>query len=221
MREAHAADRLLDTVPFLSAAAALRASPRPPGPAAERLVSDGEAEPQLVCIPSFLAGSGPHQFVRLAAALPRRRRVRALTLPGFVPGEPASASWSSTVDSLAEAAGKGSGQHPFVLVGYSIGGALALAAAEKLEHDGADIAGVVLLDMFDPAEDPRPVFAWAMGEVLGRDIAVDDESLLTMGAYLRLLGDRTAARPAGAHPADRRGPRAARAGRCGRAPAAR
>jgi hypothetical protein len=202
VREAHRAGRLLEAVPLLRDAAALRASLRsgadPPAPAAERLVSDGDEEPQLVCIPSFLAGSGPHQFVRLAAALPRQHRVRALTLPGYGPGESAPAAWPAVVDALAEAARRGS-ERPFVLLGYSVGGALALAAADALAAAGARVAGVVLLDTFDPAGDQWPIFAWAMGQVLDRgpnSVTVDDEGLLAMGAYLRLLEGWTASRPA-------------------------
>jgi len=57
-------------------------------------------------------------------------------------------------------------------------------------------AGVVLLDLFDPASDQQPVFAWAMGRVLDRYPAVDDEGLLTMGAYLCLLDRWTSPQPA-------------------------
>jgi thioesterase domain-containing protein len=201
VREAHRAGRLLDAVPLLRDAAGLRASLRPaaePAAAAERLVTDGEQEPHLVCIPSFLAGSGPHQFVRLAAALPRRHRVRALTLPGYGPGESAPASRPAVVDALAEATRRAA-DRPFVLLGYSIGGALALATADALAEAGVRVAGVVLLDTFDPAGDQWPIFAWAMGQLLDRDpasVTVDDEGLLAMGAYLRLLEGWTPARPA-------------------------
>jgi thioesterase domain-containing protein len=201
LREAHAAGRLLDLVPVLTAAAGVRAAldrPAPAGPPPATLVSEGEPAPQLVCVPSFLAGSGAHQFVRLAAALPRRRRASALTLPGYGPGDPPPASWEAAVEALAAAARRSTGDRPYVLVGYSVGGVLAHAAADVLERSGPAPAGVVLLDTFDPAEDQLPIFGWAMGELLDRDaggVAVDDDGLLAMGGYLRLLGTWKPAAP--------------------------
>ena len=100
------------------------------------------------------------------------------------------------MDALAAATARATGDRPYVLVGYSIGGVLAHSAAAVLERSGRAPAGVVLLDTFDPAQEQAPVFAWAMGELLDRDpgsVAVDDEGLLTMGAYLRLAAGWEAA----------------------------
>jgi acyl transferase domain-containing protein len=190
VRDAHRAGGLAAMVPRLMAASATT------GAEAlaidSTLVAAGEA-PQLVCIPSFLVGSGPHQFVRVASALPRRRRVSALALPGFRAGEPVPASWPAVVTALADAAERITADGPFVLVGYSIGGALAHAVAGELEDRGHPALGVVMLDTFDvAATDRAAAFAWALGEILTRDhqyIAVDDRGLLAMGAYMRAFTD--------------------------------
>ncbi|WP_141714057.1 alpha/beta fold hydrolase [Micromonospora inyonensis] len=95
------------------------------------LISDGTA-PTLVCLPSFLAGSGPHQFARFAAALPARRRTTAVQLPGFGPGERLPRDWDTLMDSLCAAVLHAAGAGEFLLVGYSIGGVLAQGVAGRL-----------------------------------------------------------------------------------------
>jgi acyl transferase domain-containing protein/thioesterase domain-containing protein len=200
VRDAHGEGRLLDAVPVLAAAARLRASLWPAAEtpfATATVVSEGAANPQIVCVPSILVGSGVHQFVRFAAGFPRRRRVVALTLPGFGPGQ-TPGSWDLAVDAVARAAQRSAGDGPFVLAGYSTGGVLAHSAAEVLQRAGAGPAGVVLIDTFDPVGDQTPIFGWALGRILDRDeeLAVDDEGLLAMSAYLRLLEDRMPAHPA-------------------------
>src|SRR5438477_9792076 len=95
LRRAHSEGRLADTVDFLTEASARRPafeSAAEAGDVAARLVCDG-MRPELVCVPSFLAGSGAHQFIRFAVGFPERRRVSALALPGFRPEERAPGSW--------------------------------------------------------------------------------------------------------------------------------
>ena len=203
LRAAHAGDRILDAVPLLVSAGHLLDATGDAGAfdvAAATLVSDGSCDPRLICVPSFLAGSGPHQFVRFAAAFAARRRISAITLPGFGAGEPMPGSWDVAVTAIARRAREAAGGDPFVLVGYSVGGVLANAAAEVLARDGDGAAGVVLLDTLDADEqDQADVFAWAMGHMLDRDhayLTLSDEGLLVMGAYMRLLAARRPAPPA-------------------------
>ncbi|HEU4702417.1 MAG TPA: ketoacyl-synthetase C-terminal extension domain-containing protein, partial [Conexibacter sp.] len=193
LREAHRAGRLLDAVPLATTAASLRpafAAGEAGTGATATLVADGAASPQLVAIPSFMAGSGAHQFVRLAAALGTPRRVTALGLPGFRAGERLPASGSAAVASLAGGARAAADGEPWVLVGYSSGGLLAHAVAEALAAQDAAPRGLVLLDTFDPtAPDQAELLAWATGELLEREhayVALDDEQLIAMGAYVRL-----------------------------------
>ncbi|MGB8944275.1 MAG: thioesterase domain-containing protein, partial [Streptomyces sp.] len=87
---------------------------------------------------------------------------------------------------------------PLVLVGHSIGGALAHAAAASLERAGHRVEGVVLIDTYEPEPaQQQAVFAWAMGRILDRDGApaeLGDDGVLAMGGYLRLFDDWTADR---------------------------
>ncbi|WP_367435348.1 type I polyketide synthase [Streptomyces celluloflavus] len=197
LRDLHRRGQLGDAVPLLRAAAAGRPAfstdERPVGPSESVLVSDGPTTPAVVCVPSFLAGSGPHQFARFAAGFTHRPRMSALTLPGLGTSPLLPSSWRTAVDGLAAAALHTAGGAPLVLAGHSIGGALAHAAAASLERAGHRVEGVVLIDTYEPEPaQQQAVFAWAMGRILARDGApadVDDDGVLAMGGYLRLFDD--------------------------------
>ena len=144
---------------------------------------------QLICLPSFLVGSGPQQFARIAAALPVARTVRALWLPGFRGGDGLPGDSERLVEVLAESIAQAAGGRAFVLVGYSSGGVLAHAAARRLEADGVEVGGVVLLDTY--RHDRPDVLLSALDYLLRRDdglVPIDDRQLLAMGAYLDRFG---------------------------------
>ena len=165
----------------------LEAPPRP------LQISTEGALPRLICVPSFVVGSGPHQFVKVARALEGRRPLTALSLPGAGRGESLPGSWDVAIDVLAESVREAAGGEPFVIVGYSIGGAIARSLVERLEGVGGSPAGLVMLDSPLPgSEHLAEMFAAVMEQLIEMDhdaVAIDDEHLLTMGAYLRLLGE--------------------------------
>jgi malonyl CoA-acyl carrier protein transacylase/thioesterase domain-containing protein/acyl carrier protein len=197
LRQAQASGTTLDALrlladasrfqPAFESAAELDEPPRP-----VRLAT-GDAAPALICIPSFVLGSGAHQFARFAGGLSEPRNVWALPLPGFRGGEPLPASWSAAVETLAEAVRGVADGEPYALVGYSGGGALAHAVAERLEHDGESPAGLVLIDTYAPEfEELAEAIASVIGQSLDRAhefVPLDDRSLLAMGAYMRLFAD--------------------------------
>ncbi|MBO0821847.1 MAG: alpha/beta fold hydrolase, partial [Nocardiopsaceae bacterium] len=195
LRRAHVEQAIGDAVPIITAASKFRPSfssvgELPPGPRS-KLASDGAAAPVVVCVPSFLAGSGPHQFARLATAFQPRLKVAALTLPGFDRDAPLPGSWAVAVEAMAEATLAAAGDDPFVLTGHSVGGLMAQAVAGRLEQRGRPARGVAMIDTYD-IDDPgdrEALFIWAMGEILDRDptgLVVNDDNLMSMGAYLRL-----------------------------------
>jgi acyl transferase domain-containing protein/aryl carrier-like protein len=186
-RNALAQGRLREFVDLLGRAASFRTAftgPDDPGalPAPVALTAEG-AGPRLLALPSALAASGPHQFARLAAALRGDgHRVTALPLPGFRADEPLPASLPALLDALAAAASRAADDEPFALVGYSSGGLLGHALAERL---GA--AAVVLLDSrpltaYSPADHPE-----LLDGVAARIDVIDDTRLTAMGRYLELL----------------------------------
>jgi thioesterase domain-containing protein/acyl carrier protein len=151
----------------------------------------GEASPpHLFCLPSFIAGGGPHQFARFAKGMDGAHPVTALSLPGFREGEPAPASWDAVIDSLAATIREAAGEEEFAVVGYSIGGALAHALAERLEADGPAPIALAMIDTYAPrSEELGTTFASVMGEVLGLGhdyLEIADANLMAMGAYMRV-----------------------------------
>jgi thioesterase domain-containing protein len=156
-------------------------------------VATGSEEPELIGLPSFVNGMGPYQFQRIAKTFDGTRALAALSLPGFAKDEPLPATWRLAVDALAELAVETASQKPFVLIGYSIGGALAHAVAEKLEGEGNAPAGIVLLDTHSLDIEQQPaIFSAVMSRLLTSsyaDVVIHDDHLVAMGAYMRLLSE--------------------------------
>ncbi|MFW6692539.1 beta-ketoacyl synthase N-terminal-like domain-containing protein [Streptomyces sp. MAR4 CNX-425] len=205
-RSALAQGRTREFADLLGRAASFRTvftGPDDPGAltAAVDLTADAvvdSAGPLLIALPSALAASGPHQFARLAAALrdtdtdtdtgdrtgdgDAAYRVAALPLPGFRADEPLPATLPALLDTLAAAVRRAADGEPFALVGYSSGGLLCHALAERL---GA--AAVVLLDSrpltaYRPAEHPE-----LLDGLAARADVIDDTRLTAMARYLELL----------------------------------
>jgi acyl transferase domain-containing protein/NAD(P)-dependent dehydrogenase (short-subunit alcohol dehydrogenase family)/pimeloyl-ACP methyl ester carboxylesterase/acyl carrier protein len=156
-------------------------------------LASGDRSPKLVCLPSFLAGSGSHQFARFARHFSGNRDVLGFALPGFRDDDPVPASWDAAVDALAASVREATGGEPPVLVGYSIGGAIAHALARRFEDEGDSVAGVVMIDTYVPDDDElRTCTAEVMGAIVDRShelMSIDDDSLTAMGSYFRVFGE--------------------------------
>ncbi|MFE0138098.1 alpha/beta fold hydrolase, partial [Streptomyces sp. NPDC059037] len=195
MRRAHVENAIAEAVPVLVAASRFRPSfsstAELTGSPRSVLAADGNASPAVICVPSFLAGSGPHQFARLAVEFSPRVRTSALILPGFGKSSPLPASWDVVVEAMAEATLEAAAGERFFLVGHSVGGLMAQAVAERLQRSGREAEGVAMVDTYDidDSGEREALFDWAMNEILDRDptgVVVNDDNLLAMGAYLRL-----------------------------------
>ncbi|MFI6449181.1 type I polyketide synthase [Kitasatospora sp. NPDC050543] len=179
---------------------------RESGPVMEPVrLAQGPEQPVLVCLPSLLAISGPHQYARLAAAFRGRRAVNALPLPGFLDGERLPADAAAILELAAQSVLRAAGGAKFVLLGHSTGGLLAHATADRLEELGAGPSAVVLVDTysFGPAgpgdvaaevaggatsvAELLPVLTGAMLAREGAYVPMDDARLTAMGGYLRLF----------------------------------
>lgn len=158
-------------------------------------LSRGTSRLSLICVPSFVVGTGPHQFGGLARELGADRTIAALRLPGTQPGEPLPESWEVLLDYLAAAVAGADSLRPIVLVGYSAGGAIAHALAHRLEQTGRGPAAVILLDTYSP-DDPeqnRRVLVTAIGSVLdlGDEVTeIGDHGLIAMAKYAQLFDKR-------------------------------
>ncbi|MFG3621344.1 SDR family NAD(P)-dependent oxidoreductase [Nocardia sp. NPDC047654] len=158
-------------------------------------LSRGTGQATLLCVPSFVVGTGPHQFARLARELGADRSIAALRLPGTQPGEALPESWDVLLDHLAAAVENRGDDRPVVLLGYSAGGAIAHALAHRLEQNGRGPSAVILLDTYSP-DDPeqnRRVLLSAIGSVLdlGHEVTeIGDHGLVAMAKYARLFEKR-------------------------------
>jgi pimaricinolide synthase PimS1 len=196
MREASARGRAGEFFGLLSAAAGFRptfdveeGSAMAPEPI--RLAA-GEASHRLVCIPSMLAVSGPHQYVRFAGAFQGALEVTALPLPGFREEELVPATIDALVESHAAAVRRLNADGRCVLAGHSTGGAFALAVASRLESEGAPPAGVVLIDTYSFEAGGLPEILHGILDGMlerGATMAMSDTRLTAMGAYQRLLAE--------------------------------
>ncbi|WP_186777221.1 type I polyketide synthase [Streptomyces salinarius] len=152
-----------------------------------------DGQPVLLCFPSVLANSGPHQYARFAAQFAGTRDVAAFSLPGYLAGQRVPASLGPLVEAAARAVRAQAAGRRYVLVGYSSGGLLAHAVARHLEtHDPSRPDGLVLIDAGGPealATAAGPALLRGMAERTGELIGLDDTRLTAMGAYLRVLGD--------------------------------
>ncbi|MEU8784991.1 type I polyketide synthase [Streptomyces sp. NPDC048637] len=162
-----------------------------------RLARGGESSdagaPGLICFSSYVALAGVHQYARFATAHQGRRDVWALPTPGFGRSEPLPASFDAVVRLQAEAVVRCAGGAPFVLLGSSSGGILALAVAHYLEQSGTPPAGVALLDTYLPREDsPFTRFAGEMiGGMFDRESLfahMDSDRLTAMSWYIHVVG---------------------------------
>ncbi|WP_405792567.1 type I polyketide synthase [Streptomyces sp. NBC_01506] len=110
-------------------------------------LADGPAHPPLICVSTPTANAGPQQYAALAAHWRGVRKVSALPLLGFTPGEHLPGNAEVAVKSIAESALRAADGRPFVLMGHSSGGTLAYTAAGLMETTwGIKPEAVVLLD---------------------------------------------------------------------------
>ncbi len=194
-------DRFME---MLSIAAELRPkfdSSREGGAAAApvRLASDSRATPQLVCVPSVVALGGPHQYARLARALRGRRDVSSLALAGFLQGELLPSSLEVAVEAMAEVLGGLVSEAPYVLLGHSSGGTLAVALAQYLQDGAGAPEAVVLIDTHPLRSVATSglvdeVFA-SMTAQDRLPISIGDARLTAMGGYVQMLAEAQETKP--------------------------
>ncbi|TDT97687.1 acyl transferase domain-containing protein [Streptomyces sp. 846.5] len=199
-RKACELDRIDQGFALLQAAAELRSVFNGPAdldraPRGVKLAAGGAgAGASLICFSSYVALAGVHQYARFAGTFRGERDVWALPTPGFGRGESLPASLEAVAQVQAEAAMRCADGKPFVLLGSSSGGILALAAAHCLEQAGTPAAAVVLLDTYMPGVDSP--FIRFTGEMIGgmfdRESMfayMDSDRLSAMSWYIRVVDE--------------------------------
>jgi thioesterase domain-containing protein len=156
-------------------------------------LSTGSAPETLICVPALLALCGPQQFARFSAGFRGVRELLVPHIPGFLAEErlPASLDVAIAYQIRAIEAAIGPDSAP-ILAGYSTGGALAYALANRLEASGRRVGAVVLLDTYPPGRDgvPTEQLSAIVRHLLSNHEwrhYLNETRLTAMGWYLRAL----------------------------------
>nr|UUG66784.1 Ktm20 [Streptomyces sp.] len=195
VRRAVELDRLAEFTGLLSAASEFRpvftSGAQLTGELDVVRLAKGPAGPALVCIPSVLAMSGPHEYARFAAAFREVRSVSVLPAPGFLPGELFPASVEALAEAQADALLAHTGGEPFAIAAHSSGGMLAHALVRALEARGAGPDALVLMDVYAPSRKAFDGIESRLAGGMSGDAAgflpMDDARLTAMGGYFRLF----------------------------------
>ncbi|MFF4602688.1 SDR family NAD(P)-dependent oxidoreductase [Streptomyces sp. NPDC001339] len=149
----------------------------------------GAHDPALVCLPSLIAPTGAHQFLRFAKALRGLRSVWATGLPGYGAGEPLPQTVRAAADVQVEALRRRFAGRRFALVAYSSGGWPAHAIVRRLEAAGTPPAALVLLDSPAKAGDDMAGMITISRWLTERfpQLPVADEQLTAMARYAELF----------------------------------
>jgi pimeloyl-ACP methyl ester carboxylesterase len=157
-------------------------------------LASGADGPALVCVPGFATNLGRPWYAGLARSFDGERDVFELRHPGVDTGVAVARDLETLAELHATTVRRHLGDRPYVVVGHSMGGSAAHAVTARLAADGAPPAGLVLVDSYHVTPD-REAEPWllamparipvAVGERF--DSAVDDLTLLSLGAYTRMF----------------------------------
>ncbi|MFD7479489.1 alpha/beta fold hydrolase [Streptomyces sp. NPDC059837] len=157
-------------------------------------LASGAGGPALVCVPGFATHLGRPWYAGLARRFDGERDVFELRHPGVDTGAAVARDLGTLAELHATTVRRYLGDRPYVVVGHSMGGSAAHAVTARLAADGTPPAGLVLVDSYHVTPD-REAEPWllamparmplAVGERF--DTAVDDLTLLSLGAYTRMF----------------------------------
>jgi len=151
-------------------------------------LAEGSQAPPLVLIPSAVAVSGPHEYVKFAKSLDGERTVLTMPLPGFLEGEPLPADMEVVFETLAGEILRSDIGADFALVGYSSGGWLAHGITGRLEAAGVFPAATILLDSYWPQSEMmgrmRGALLASLHDADEAGLGLDDTRLTAMAHYL-------------------------------------
>jgi len=197
-RQAVATGRLAEFIGLLQAASEFRPTFTGSAELTDELavvrLAKGPAPTAVVCIPSVLAMSGPHEYARLAGAFRDVRDVSVLPAPGFRAGELFPADLPALARAQADALLAHRDGRPVAIVAHSSGGMLAHALTEELERRGEPPAALVLIDVYGPSRTAFAGIEERLSGSLSGDadglLPADDARLTAMAGYFRLFTGR-------------------------------
>ncbi|WP_281180830.1 type I polyketide synthase [Nocardia lijiangensis] len=150
--------------------------------------------PMVVCVPSLVAPGHPYQYARFAFAL-GEHPLHIVKLAGYEAGELLPATIDELIAVHATAVRELVGSNDYVLVGYSSGGWLAQAMAERLSETDQRPVGLALIDTYLPGSPgirriEESLFdQWKSDSELAG--LLDDVTLTAMARYFSLFASWT------------------------------
>jgi len=156
-------------------------------------LAKGQCNPELICFPSFAAIAGTFQYLRLAKEFAGSHKVTVYPNPGYDHDEAVPLDLETFINAQAQAIMTHASDHPFVLLGHSAGGMIAHAVATQLTEAGRLPIGCILIDAPQPGALSDDTMAAFGAEFMARDNlgelgdAIDDNWLIALGAYLRMM----------------------------------
>lgn len=163
-----------------------QAAPQAPAPTWSR---QERHLPLLICLNSFLPARANLTYQRLSGELEGRYSLATLPLPGYG-DDPLPASVEAAAEALASAVVACAEGRPFTLLGFSTGGLVAYAAAERLQRQGIQPAALCLIDSYPPAAMRSEVLEEVLRDWLESPSdfwSSDDAGLSAMAHYLALF----------------------------------
>ncbi|KTS76477.1 polyketide synthase [Pseudomonas oryzihabitans] len=146
--------------------------------------------PLLIGLNSFLPARANLTYQRLSRELEGRYGLATLPLPGYGNG-PLPASAEAAAEALAHAVEACAAGRAFTLLGFSTGGLVAYAVAERLQQRGLHPAALCLIDTYPPAAMHSAVLEEVLREWLESRSdfwSTEDDGLSAMAYYLELFG---------------------------------
>jgi amino acid adenylation domain-containing protein len=145
--------------------------------------------PPLFCLPPAVGNA--LSYVDLARHLPSEQPVYALQAAGLDPGQEPFADLAEAAAAYSAAIRDIQREGPYHLVGYCVGSVVAVAVAQRLAAEGAEIGLLAVLDGGPPsldngfadADDAEIAawFAWELGRAANRMLRVDPHDLRGLG----------------------------------------
>ncbi|GAB1820559.1 SDR family NAD(P)-dependent oxidoreductase [Herbidospora sp. RD11066] len=161
-------------------------------------LAEGPAPVVVICFPAVSAISGPHEYARFGQGLKGLRDVHVLPSPGYDPDHLLPDTEETYIRMHADTVAGIVGNRPYVIVGRSMGGAVAHSVAEELENRGLPASGLVLIDSYpidSPAQEAyrdwwlKAMLTGMLERIERYRMVWSDASLTTMGGYGVVLAD--------------------------------
>jgi thioesterase domain-containing protein/acyl carrier protein len=156
-------------------------------------LATGPIRPKLVCVPAVAPAATPHEYDGLGRKLDGSLDTAVIPYPGFGAGQAVPDDRATLIAMHARTVVEHISGEPYVLLGRSMGGAVAHALTSELERLGNGPLGLVMIDTYQVEGDNR-IEDWLLGlpaRTAMADGPAEDALLIAMAAYMRIFANWT------------------------------